>query len=307
MGQIEFNSVNHSIPEVKKDIWKRINCFFYPFLIIRPFNCLFSFICTYFGAVYSGASPLNSLSYLLALSASLIAGAGYVINDICDIEIDKINQPHRILPSGKMSLLQARYLTLLMGFSGIIISLFSPNYWHLIIASANLFLLFMYAVSFKKRGLSGNLIVAWSAASTFLYGALSSTKPIKVLPIMVFAFLYTIIREWTKTIEDYEGDKSQNAKTLAVVLGKDKVAKWIIIPIALIFSSIFIFYFTKLTNAFVFIMLNVLVFIPLVFFLIVLNRSQHPQIVRKIHHWMKLDMFVLLLIFFTSYLFSGIY
>ena len=47
-------------------------------------------------------------------------------------------------------------------------------------------------------------------------------------------------------------------------------------------------------------MLNILVAIPLALFNIVLIRSQHKEIVNEIHRWMKIDMFVLLLIFGTS-------
>ena len=36
-----------------------------------------------------------------------------------------------------------------------------------------------------------------------------------------FAFLYTL-REWTKTIEDYEGDLSE-CKTIAISLGKKNI------------------------------------------------------------------------------------
>ena len=38
------------------------------------------------------------------ISASVAAMAGYVINDLFDIEIDRINRPERALPGNKMSL-----------------------------------------------------------------------------------------------------------------------------------------------------------------------------------------------------------
>ncbi len=244
----------------------------------------------------------NPRIWLISLTVSLIAGAGYVINDIFDIEIDRINQPGRPLPSGQISISHAKILTALLGITGLIISLFSQNIWHLINASLNLFLLILYAVRFKKSGLPGNLIVSWSAASVFLYGAFSGSHIAKVLPIMCFAFLYTLIREWTKTIEDYEGDLAENAKTIAIMIGKKKTVHLLLVPLSLIIAGIFLFYFTKLTGASEFILLNLLVVIPLIFFYLVLKRSQHRDIVRIIHKLMKADMLVLLLIFLLSFL-----
>ncbi|MCB5251258.1 MAG: geranylgeranylglycerol-phosphate geranylgeranyltransferase [Candidatus Cloacimonadales bacterium] len=271
-----------------------------PIKIVRPLNCLFSFVCVVFGALVAGSSFFSIDNIFIALSATLIAGAGYVINDIFDIGIDIINKPERILPSGLLSIKQAQYLGVILGLVGIILSLLSLNRWHLIIASVNLFLLVLYAAYLKKNGLLGNLVVSWAASSTFLFGALLGQNIKRALPIMVFAFLYTLIREWTKTIEDYEGDLSEGAKTIAISLGKQKTSFLIVIPSVLLVLCIFVFYLFGMCNRFEFVMLNILVAIPLALFNIVLIRSQHKEIVNEIHRWMKIDMFVLLLIFGTS-------
>ena len=46
-------------------------------------------------------------TFLAGISASLIAAAGYVINDYFDIKIDKINRPERPLASGEISVKSA--------------------------------------------------------------------------------------------------------------------------------------------------------------------------------------------------------
>ncbi|HOE92135.1 MAG TPA: geranylgeranylglycerol-phosphate geranylgeranyltransferase, partial [Candidatus Cloacimonadota bacterium] len=247
--------------------------------IIRPLNCIFSFICVLFGTYYSGGLNIRIETFLIALSATLIAGAGYVVNDIFDLEIDKINQPQRVLPQGLLNIKQASIITFILLTIGLLLSLSSDSVWHLLIATINALLLLFYAIYFKKIGLIGNLVVAWTAASTFLYGALLTNSIKKVLPIMILAFLYTLIREWTKTIEDYEGDKSQNAKTVAIMLGKAKTVWLLFVPAILLLVFIFVFYRMNITNPFEFLWLNILVVVPLALFLIILLRSQNKIIV----------------------------
>ncbi|HPY96837.1 MAG TPA: geranylgeranylglycerol-phosphate geranylgeranyltransferase [Candidatus Cloacimonadota bacterium] len=270
--------------------------------IIRPLNCIFSFICVLFGTYYSGGLNIRIETFLIALSATLIAGAGYVVNDIFDLEIDKINQPQRVLPQGLLNIKQASIITFVLLTIGLLLSLSSDSIWHLLLATVNALLLLFYAIYFKKIGLIGNLVVAWTAASTFLYGALLTNSIKKVLPIMIFAFLYTLIREWTKTIEDYEGDKSQNAKTVAIMLGKAKTVWLLFVPAILLLVFIFVFYRMNITNPFEFLWLNILVVVPLALFLTILLRSQNKSIVKTVHKWMKIDMLILLLIYVVSYL-----
>lgn len=272
------------------------------FKIIRLKNCLFTFICVFFSAVYAGTNPLNPEIILISLAAMLIAASGYVINDIFDIEIDKINKPNRPLPTGAITVKQARLLSIALAGLGLVLSLFGSNIWLLIIAGFNAILLFYYAILLKKICLIGNLAVAWSAASCFLFGALLGPNLKIIIPIFVFAFIYTILREWVKTIEDYEGDKSEQAMTISVILGKKKTARLSIMPAIMIMLAIFIFYYLKMINGFLFCTLNILVSIPLIFFMIVLLKSQHKTICGKIHKWMKADMLFLMLSFFSDYL-----
>ncbi|MCK5032602.1 MAG: UbiA family prenyltransferase, partial [Calditrichia bacterium] len=73
----------------------------------RPANVLIAFVTIFIAAGISGAlNPLINV-FLAALSASLITVGANVINDYFDIEIDRINKPKRLLPSGQISKKQA--------------------------------------------------------------------------------------------------------------------------------------------------------------------------------------------------------
>jgi hypothetical protein len=72
-------------------------------LIIRPLNLLitaFASFIAYF-IVAKEIEPINLV--LIILSTVLTAGAGNIINDIIDIDIDLINKPQRPLPSKNMT------------------------------------------------------------------------------------------------------------------------------------------------------------------------------------------------------------
>ena len=86
-------------------------------LIMRPAN-----IITAIADVIAGVAIVGYLTsdvmdqelvlqiVLLSIATAGLYGGGIVFNDIFDIEQDKINRPERIIPSGKLSLKQARFL-----------------------------------------------------------------------------------------------------------------------------------------------------------------------------------------------------
>lgn len=65
---------------------------------------------------------------LLIVSTSGLYGGGIVFNDVFDIENDKVNRPERVIPSGRVTLFQAKLLgtlLLLIGITAFLVSLIS--------------------------------------------------------------------------------------------------------------------------------------------------------------------------------------
>ncbi len=264
--------------------------------ILRPFNCLFVAICVLFGIFFRNLT-LQSYNVVFAiLSATIIAGAGYVINDFFDLPIDSVNKPNRVLPSGKIKPHSAYLFAVFLFILGIILSLLTRNIYCVIIAVINSILLFFYAKTFKMNFLIGNLVVAYAAGSTFIFGGLSSNNFTNSLIIAIYAFLYTLMREFIKDAEDIKGDIKFNANTLAIKLGRKKTIFAAILPVALIIVFTIYIYFSELILLNTFVLMNVFVSIPLIFFIFFLSKKISKKKLSLISGWMKIDMLILLVI-----------
>jgi geranylgeranylglycerol-phosphate geranylgeranyltransferase len=188
-----------------------------------------------------------------------IAGSGMVINDIYDVEIDKINRPERAIPRGAITLSQAKYLfagTLILGITISIIHsiIFNLLFLNVILATFFGFMGWVYAKWGKKSGFFGNIIVSISFSIGFIYGATLNSSNI---PIFIYFFFLNSIfgllsREIIKGCEDIEGDKEQGVNTLAIKIGLKKTPY---ISMVCAFLSILFFIlaaFTELINRFAF-------------------------------------------------------
>jgi geranylgeranylglycerol-phosphate geranylgeranyltransferase len=187
--------------------------------IIRPGTSIIAGLGAVIGAIISGAPPSASFLYMF-LAVFFITGAGMVINDYYDIEIDKINAPHRPLPSGQISPRDALSYSSWLFIVGIFFSALINNYC-LVLALINSVLEYLYSKYFKRTFLLGNIIVSWFTASTFLFGAFL-TFNFKIVGIVsLLAFLANMGREIFKAIEDVRGDKKMSLDTLPIVAGID--------------------------------------------------------------------------------------
>ena len=195
-------------------------------------------------------SNLNFSIYLLAL-VSIVAG-GYIINDIYDIEIDKINKPNRRIVEKEISKGSAIKMYYSLNFLGISSGFYSAlqvnKLWLVFIFIFFCLSLWKYSKDYKRKFLTGNLQVAFLTALSIINIALFDIVPLVVknengsiiiLYIIIiyagFSFVTTLIREIIKDLEDHEGDEKMGANTLAIHYGirrtKNIVAFLILIPI----------------------------------------------------------------------------
>ncbi len=183
--------------------------------------------------------------YLLtAIVAVSYIGIAMVHNDIIDIEIDKINAPHRAIASGKISMKNAKIYTVILFIIGTSAGIFL-QVEAIIIMVLTLVLSLIYNAYLKKTGFIGNISVGITATSAFLYGDAVGRGYINFWPIenwnpSVYLFLISallnISREVSKGIMDVSGDELHNVKTIAVRFGKKKAAYVVIIIISIAFS-----------------------------------------------------------------------
>lgn len=269
-------------------------------IIIRPLNCLFVAFSVFFGAFYHSSFSNFSPVLFAMISASMIAGAGYVINDFFDLPIDSVNKPERVLPAGKISPKTAYIFSLILFILGIAISFLTQNIFCVFFAVFNSILLFLYARFFKMSFLTGNFLVAFAAGSTFIYGGLSGENLINGVIVALFAFLYTLIREFIKDGEDIEGDSNAGANTMAVLYGRKNSVLVSILPALGIVVFTYYLFQLKLMILDTFIMMNLLISVPLTIFIIYLLLNINKKSFSRISSLIKLDMFLLLIILWVG-------
>lgn len=199
-----------------------------------------------------------SLLFLLVLASVLIAAAGYIINDYFDINIDEVNKPQKMVITKTINRRWAILMHIVISGIGVAISLYMSIKTSYIVVLANIgctLLLWFYSTTFKKKLLSGNIIIsaltAWTvmvlyfATNTELIEtfALNSDMQEAMKRIFKFASLYagfafiiSLVREVVKDIEDMEGDSRYNCKTMPIVWGvpaaKVFAGVWMVVLIA---------------------------------------------------------------------------
>ncbi|MBK0404516.1 geranylgeranylglycerol-phosphate geranylgeranyltransferase [Adhaeribacter sp. BT258] len=157
--------------------------------------------------------------WLLTLSTAFIGAAGYVINDYYDIKIDTINKPDKIIVGRELSRRKAMFGHLALSAVGVVIGFLLSLKVGLVNLGAVL-LLWGYSADLKKRPLSGNITIAFLAASMVLVVAvLAREDNLGVWAYAAFAFVSTLIREIIKDLEDMKGDAVHGCRTLPIVAG----------------------------------------------------------------------------------------
>lgn len=186
--------------------------------LARPLNCTITALSVLVGALASGRGSWTWALVLAAASASLLAGAGNVYNDLRDLDIDRINRPGRPLPAGRLSPGAARLQAVLMAATGLAAAGFLGAVPFTIAAGVAVGLV-VYSVLLKRVPLVGNLLVAAMAAAAFPFGAVAMGAWGRSGLPALFAFLFHFGRELIKDSEDREGDRARGARTLALILG----------------------------------------------------------------------------------------
>jgi geranylgeranylglycerol-phosphate geranylgeranyltransferase len=192
--------------------------------IIRPHNSLMAAVAVLIGVMVASGEVFSQAAFLGFIVAFIASGAGFIINDYFDFDIDAINRPNRPLPSGEVSLVWAKRAAMLLFGTGLLLSLFinTPAF---IIAIFNSFLLYAYAWKIKKSGgIEKNLTVSYLVASPFLFGGAVVGNIMPTLYLVLLAGLANTSREIVKDIEDFEGDRLF-ATTLPQKIGFENSAK----------------------------------------------------------------------------------
>jgi len=188
--------------------------------IIRPVNAVVAGLAGILASFIATGSIPAEFFWIFCIVLT-ITGAGNVINDYYDNEIDAINQPDRPIPSGQIIPGHALMYAILLFFIGNGIAILFTPLPLAGIAMGNSVLLWLYASFLKKTPLFGNISVSYLAASIFLFGgAIQGTQGIiSVFPIAGATCGVMLARELIKDAEDMPGDNEHGARTFPLLYG----------------------------------------------------------------------------------------
>ena len=158
------------------------------------------------------------------LSAFFLLAGTMVLNDIYDVDTDRINIPDRPIPSGRIQITEAYVLAISLSILGII-SAALLGFETFLVALLALGLMVYYNIRGKKTGTLGNIVVSFNIALPFVFGgfAVNTLRPLLFI-FSIIAFLANMGREVAKGIADVSGDKLQGVRTLAVDKGPKSAA-----------------------------------------------------------------------------------
>ena len=186
--------------------------------LARPFNALTGALAVFLGGYVAGTGEWEKVA-MAAMVTFLVTGAGNSWNDYLDIEIDKINQPQRVLPSGQVSPKAAWMLSVVLTVIALIIAAFI-NPAAFIVAFLASAILFIYSWKLKSTVLMGNATVAAISALSVIFGGIAAGN---VRPTLILAAIVGVAilgREVLKTLADYEGDLQERVRTVATTWGR---------------------------------------------------------------------------------------
>lgn len=193
--------------------------------LVRLPNCLMMGFAVIVGETIALRGGFDlTLAVLGYLVGFFLLGASMVINDYYDIEIDRINNPSRPIPSGMVSRAEAKSYAFALAFAGLFTAALI-NWSSFLVALLATASMVAYNARLKPTGLIGNMIVSANIAVPFVFGgfAVSELAP-SLLIFALLAFLSGLGREVIKGIMDVPGDKQRGIRTVAVRYGETKAA-----------------------------------------------------------------------------------
>ena len=211
--------------------------------ILRGGNALVGASTVVVGALMVKTNFTTTESVLVLLHAFCVAtfmGAWNTFNDVFDHEIDAKNHPDRPIPSGALTLIQAKaigrasFLLSIISLLGAmtVAALYSENLNGWLPSIAIWFLAFLLMFHYemvvpasfmlKHKGLTGNLAVSLLVGIVIVFGAAAVNGALNPLVwiVALVAMLVNAAREIVKDIEDEDGDV--NRETLPKMVGAER-------------------------------------------------------------------------------------
>lgn len=215
-----------------------------PFTLVPPMVGIFSGSLIGYGASRTEFPVLHVA--LAVAAAAILNAASNGLNQICDFENDRVNKPHRPLPSARMSLREAwTFVALTYAAALAMVGMVNRETLAIYVIAALATVAYSAPpVRLKRHPVGSNLTIAlirgellkvagWAAVSTVL----SSIEP---WYIGFIYFVFLLGATTTKDFADIEGDRAAGCITLPVKYGATWSARaispafivpWLLMPL----------------------------------------------------------------------------
>lgn len=252
----------------KSPLLKEPNKFFatlHPFIaIVRPFTLFAPFLGAVSGALiaigsfakrgrfeyFEGLEKYWANIFLGGLMAATLNAASNILNQVCEIEIDRQNKPQRVLPSGKMSPVVALAYAIVMFVISLAIAWTiqpTPNvhhtFWCALAATIATALYSAKPFYLKSRGWLANLTIAVIRGlllNVAGWGCVASVLELEPWFVGFVFMLFLLGAASTKDFADIKGDMAGGLRTLPIIYGPQKASRiigpfcivpWLLLPI----------------------------------------------------------------------------
>jgi geranylgeranylglycerol-phosphate geranylgeranyltransferase len=212
--------------------------------LIRLINCLLASVGVWIGAYLTWITPEFYGPTVVSMAAFLICAAGNIVNDLVDVQVDAINRPRRVLVSGLISHRAARFAAITLNAVAILMGI-AVSWPVLVLGLVTIALLLAYNLRLKRLPVIGNVAVALAAGLTFIAGGLAVDPAFAFSfpgPLVgaIFAFLFHLVREIIKDVQDMDGDRAAGLGSLPLSVGPTRalLVAWLLFMVLVILTFV---------------------------------------------------------------------
>jgi len=208
----------------------------------RPFTLLAPALGMLSGAVTAaGADPRSPITSAMVLNivlgtimAAALNGASNALNQIYDLQNDRINKPRRMLPSGRMNAREAGWVAFVLYAIALALAALVNVQCFLLAATATVLTMIysMPPLRTKRFALGANLTIAIPRGLLLKVAGWSTVKSILLPEAWAVGFIFGFFllgATTTKDFADIEGDRAAGCHTLPVRYGL-RASAWMIAP-----------------------------------------------------------------------------
>lgn len=249
---------------------KRKPAFRYYWILLRPVNLGIIILTMTLFMFHASQWNIQNLRWpdalFVVMAVLFTAAAGYVINDILDIEEDIINKPEKRIIAKHISIRSGFVFYIILLLGSLVFGFLTGLSMGLVCVLISV-LLYFYSFDLKGTTLWGNLLVSLMNGVVVFFSAQGVDEKFNgyFAEYAFLAFLITMAREVVKDVEDMEGDKTREYETFPLVYGPRK-SVWLGMGILTLLNFHMVYLITESKNLYFGVFCGVFVLLPVFYF-----------------------------------------